>query len=325
MTSCVTSDGGQNTPDDSGDDQVDQQDSEQPSGKDQPPEDPVAQSITSSTKIGTNFRVEVISLDKHDDDFAVVRFSMANLSDSEDAYTLTPPKDRDNPSDFQSMTLIDTRNQTKHIPLFYKNGECFCGKWNKTSLAPGDRMTTWLAFPAPPDDVDSMTLLTAVTPPILDIPITDATTNQPADGELADPRIWDLHSFSEEVDGTKSREETPDQMAVSLSSDVLFDLNESDLNEDADQILEQVSKEIDNSSATSVSIDGHTDNTGTDSVNIPLSEERAEVTKNRISRLTSNSDITYEVDGHGSTDPIASNDTDKGRAKNRRVTITFNK
>lgn len=100
MTSCVTSDGGQNTPDDSGDDQVDQQDSEQPSGKDQPPEDPVAQSITSSTKIGTNFRVEVISLDKHDDDFAVVRFSMANLSDSEDAYTLTPPKDRDNPLTF---------------------------------------------------------------------------------------------------------------------------------------------------------------------------------------------------------------------------------
>jgi outer membrane protein OmpA-like peptidoglycan-associated protein len=70
-----------------------------------------------------------------------------------------------------------------------------------------------------------------------------------------------------------------------------------------------------------VRLEGYTDNTGTDKVNIPLSEKRAEsakaylvgkgIAESRIGRA-----------GHGSSNPVADNKTAAGRAKNRRIEVT---
>jgi outer membrane protein OmpA-like peptidoglycan-associated protein/osmotically-inducible protein OsmY len=67
-----------------------------------------------------------------------------------------------------------------------------------------------------------------------------------------------------------------------------------------------------------IEVAGYTDNTGDDSINIPLSQSRAEAVANvlvkagvPVSRLS--------AVGYGSADPIASNDTEAGRAKNRRI------
>ena len=70
----------------------------------------------------------------------------------------------------------------------------------------------------------------------------------------------------------------------------------------------------------SVTIDGHTDNTGSDKVNIPLSVRRAEACKKYlVSKGISAERMTTA--GFGSTQPVADNKTAEGRQKNRRIEI----
>lgn len=75
-----------------------------------------------------------------------------------------------------------------------------------------------------------------------------------------------------------------------------------------------------------VSVEGHTDNTGSDVVNIPLSKARAEAVKSYLqSRAPSLFPETRfaKIEGYGATKPLSSNATSEGKAQNRRVTITI--
>ena len=65
---------------------------------------------------------------------------------------------------------------------------------------------------------------------------------------------------------------------------------------------------------------GHTDSSGSDAINYPLSQRRAESTRNYlVNRGVASSRFTTE--GKGSTQPIATNATVAGRAENRRVEV----
>ena len=78
-------------------------------------------------------------------------------------------------------------------------------------------------------------------------------------------------------------------------------------------------------SQLALQIDGYTDNAGSDAVNIPLSEKRAQAVKNYFQHTAPVSfpDSRFKlVAGHGSQDPIASNASTGGKALNRRVEIT---
>lgn len=75
-----------------------------------------------------------------------------------------------------------------------------------------------------------------------------------------------------------------------------------------------------------ISIEGHTDNTGSDAVNIPLSEKRAQAVKAWLQTLSSANypnNRFVSVVGKGSAEPVASNGTYSGRAQNRRVEIVL--
>lgn len=65
-------------------------------------------------------------------------------------------------------------------------------------------------------------------------------------------------------------------------------------------------------------VQGHCDNTGSDAVNDPLSQKRAEAIVARLVQLGISADRLTAV-GKGSHEPIADNSTEEGRAKNRRV------
>jgi OmpA-OmpF porin, OOP family len=67
---------------------------------------------------------------------------------------------------------------------------------------------------------------------------------------------------------------------------------------------------------------GHTDNSGQDAVNIPLSEKRAAAVKDYLVRKGLK-DGRIEAKGFGSTKPVADNGTEEGRSKNRRVEIVL--
>ena len=74
---------------------------------------------------------------------------------------------------------------------------------------------------------------------------------------------------------------------------------------------------------TTLTINGHTDNTGNDAINEPLSRNRAESVATFLqSRGVSSTRLS--TFGYGSRQPIASNATVEGRAQNRRVEILIN-
>ncbi len=69
-------------------------------------------------------------------------------------------------------------------------------------------------------------------------------------------------------------------------------------------------------------IAGHTDNTGTEEINRKLSQERAAAVKNFLVQFYGISPERLVARGHGESQPVAPNDTEEGRAKNRRVVFT---
>ncbi|OBA64525.1 hypothetical protein A5647_01885 [Mycobacterium sp. 1100029.7] len=87
-----------------------------------------------------------------------------------------------------------------------------------------------------------------------------------------------------------------------------------------DQILTQVADKLTACPNQHATINGYTDNSGTEAVNVPLSTSRAQtVASFLVAHGVTGDHLT--VRGLGSTNPVASNDTVDGRAKNRRVEI----
>lgn len=75
-----------------------------------------------------------------------------------------------------------------------------------------------------------------------------------------------------------------------------------------------------NNSSMEISINGHTDNQGSDSYNQKLSEQRAKsVYEYLLKKGINNNKIKYK--GYGETVPLTNNDTEENRKKNRRVEI----
>ncbi len=82
--------------------------------------------------------------------------------------------------------------------------------------------------------------------------------------------------------------------------------------------LDKLAKYLNKNSEIKIQINGHTDNVGTEKFNKHLSENRAKAVKNYlVSKGIQENRITYK--GFGSSQPIATNYTQKGREKNRRV------
>ncbi|GIH60815.1 OmpA family protein [Microbispora siamensis] len=72
-----------------------------------------------------------------------------------------------------------------------------------------------------------------------------------------------------------------------------------------------------------VKVEGHADSSGTDVINEPLSTSRARTVQRALSALVSRPDVGFEARGYGSRRPLYSNDSEEGRRRNRRVTVTF--
>ena len=101
---------------------------------------------------------------------------------------------------------------------------------------------------------------------------------------------------------------------------VLFDFNKSTLQAASDPVLQQILSLLTKDAALKLEIQGHTDDVGNDAYNQTLSEARASAV---VAWLTQHGVAAGQLSakGYGKTVPIADNNTDAGRAKNRRVEI----
>ena len=108
------------------------------------------------------------------------------------------------------------------------------------------------------------------------------------------------------------------ELQVNIPSDISFDTGSAAIRPALRPVLDQFAHGLD--PAMKVRIIGHTDSTGNDAINDPLSRERAASVRDYLSaRGVQASRVT--TDGVGSRQPIADNTSEAGRAKNRRVEI----
>jgi outer membrane protein OmpA-like peptidoglycan-associated protein len=109
---------------------------------------------------------------------------------------------------------------------------------------------------------------------------------------------------------------------VKFDSGILFDTNKADLKAAARTNLQNLSASLVNNPQTNILIVGHTDNVGTDALNMALSLRRAEAVKAFIAAgNVANSRLS--TSGKGESEPIADNNTVEGQAQNRRVEIVI--
>jgi outer membrane protein OmpA-like peptidoglycan-associated protein len=114
---------------------------------------------------------------------------------------------------------------------------------------------------------------------------------------------------------------TPDnQLKLEIPSDISFDVGKADIKPRMRPVLDRFAQSLSAHQGTTVRIIGHTDSTGSDAINNPLSVNRAASTRDYlVARGVGMNRIA--IDGRGSREPIANNSTAEGRAMNRRVEI----
>jgi outer membrane protein OmpA-like peptidoglycan-associated protein len=110
------------------------------------------------------------------------------------------------------------------------------------------------------------------------------------------------------------------RLRANIPADAGFDTDRSDIKPNLRGVLDQFAGTMNQHTVTTIEIVGHTDSTGNDAINDPLSVARASATRDYlVSRGVSPQRISTA--GRGSRQPVASNDTPAGRAQNRRVEI----
>ncbi|MBX2881269.1 MAG: OmpA family protein [Granulosicoccus sp.] len=153
-------------------------------------------------------------------------------------------------------------------------------------------------------------------------------------GESLDPLLDDLH----EITGVRTikdrvrvvnpamQESQASEQFQQLLGDIAtqtvdFQAGSALFTEESESALSALLKVMSTHSEQRIRIEGHTDNTGSDSVNLRLSQDRAAAVAQYLSQRGIDPDRLI-VKGYGSTQPIADNDSEAGRSANRRIEIT---
>lgn len=120
--------------------------------------------------------------------------------------------------------------------------------------------------------------------------------------------------------GVEVSQTTDNRLKLEIPSDISFDVNRADIKSNFRPILDKFAATLAENPYTTVTIIGHTDSTGSDAINVPLSFNRAANTRDYLTSrgIASN---RFSIDGRGAREPIAANNTEATRARNRRVEI----
>ncbi len=124
-----------------------------------------------------------------------------------------------------------------------------------------------------------------------------------------------------DIEGAKV-ERVGEGIKITFSSGILFDVNKSDLKSQYRSELTELSKILNKYEDTNIMLVGHTDSTGSEEYNLELSKQRAGSVANYLATQNVNS-ARFTTDGLGESQPVATNDTEAGRAQNRRVEVAI--
>ncbi len=135
------------------------------------------------------------------------------------------------------------------------------------------------------------------------------------DVEVEQKPLEDIIVFNEQ--GVVIRKENGN-LILSMSEDILFDFDSYSVKNSVKDSLDGLAKALKENRDIKLKIDGHTDFIGTEQYNYNLSLKRANSIKNYLVTKGVNKN-NISIEGHGKQNPVATNKTEEGRAKNRRV------
>ena len=103
-----------------------------------------------------------------------------------------------------------------------------------------------------------------------------------------------------------------------VTNNILFETGKATLKPESMEEIQKVAEYMKKNPRVRFEVQGHTDNQGSDAINDPLSQQRAEAVVKALADLGVD-DFNLKAVGKGSHEPVADNKTEAGRAKNRRV------
>ncbi|MGO1315844.1 MAG: OmpA family protein [Cellulomonadaceae bacterium] len=162
---------------------------------------------------------------------------------------------------------------------------------------------------------------------IADVPVIDAGDGFTAIvtdlGEPAELVTYPVSSFTVSYDDVSSTQASGDEVVVTLSSGVLFAVDDAALSADAQGIVDGAAGQITaGSDGGEVRVVGHTDDVASDEYNQDLSERRAQSVADRLSAALGDG-FTVVAEGRGESEPAVAGTSEEARSANRRVEIFF--
>lgn len=144
-------------------------------------------------------------------------------------------------------------------------------------------------------------------------------------GALIGRKMDKAAEAAKQVEGAQVQEITDvnglPAVKVTFDSGILFGFNSSTLSDEAKANLTQFAEVLKSTPDADVAILGHTDNVGTEKANQSVSEKRAKAVAKHLEAQGVASSQIKDVLGMNYSQPVASNDTEEGRAQNRRVEV----
>lgn len=257
---------------------------------------------------------------------------------------LSPP--RDGTEIMGDVAVVDLAGKKAYTTLYTGDSlyDCICQSFTKA--LPDEPETAYVASSAiPPIPKDLETVTVRVAGQIIPgIPVQDGAMEPVAKGDepivvgtgwprvdteairsVSDPSAFVVPLTMHEIveDSALSSRVDGDSRSLDLSADVLFAGDKASLTGRAQKEIRTAAERIKQTEVEgTVPIIGHTDSSGTGSHNRELSERRAESVAKALEPLLP-SGVKLSAQGKGESEPIADNETDEGKALNRRVTITL--
>lgn len=144
-------------------------------------------------------------------------------------------------------------------------------------------------------------------------------------GTLIGRKMDKAAEAAKQVEGAQVQEITDvnglPAVKVTFDSGILFGFNSSKLSDEAKNSLTAFAEVLKSTPDADVAILGHTDNVGTEKANQSVSEKRAKAVAEHLKAQGVEEKQLKDVLGMNFSQPIASNDTEEGRAQNRRVEV----
>jgi len=141
---------------------------------------------------------------------------------------------------------------------------------------------------------------------------TPATASKDCDGALA-PKAAAAAAAKPAASGVS-------QSKITLQADTLYDFNKSDLKAEGKATLDKIARDLSKIKLEVIIAVGNTDSVGSDAYNMALGQRRAQSVKAYLTSKGVDGSRIY-TESKGKSNPVASNATEQGRAKNRRTDI----